>query len=75
MKFLLVLILVLVIAWGWRTTRKPAVRGRTQGTPQPPAPANIVACRQCGVHIPTSDSIVGTQGVYCSNAHREQAER
>lgn len=74
MKFLLVFLVVLIVAWGWRSARKPALRERPKPTAKPPGPADMVACRQCGVHIPAPDSIDGALGVYCSDAHRQQAE-
>ncbi len=68
MKFLLILVVVLVLAWRWRTWREAKQRDR-QATSKPRT-TEMVICHQCGVHIPVQESVVGTQGSYCSAAHR-----
>ena len=80
MKDLLVLVFVLVVVWLWshnrRIERKQAdeARGPRQG-PQTTALTEIVACDVCQVHLPRSDALIGNKGVYCSDAHRRQADR
>ena len=77
MKYLIVLAVVLVGIWFWRNNRraelrdKPAARPRAPGLPEP---TEIVACSVCEVHLPRTDALIGGQGVYCSDAHRRQAE-
>lgn len=74
MKFLLVLFVVMVGVWIWRSNR---------ASDKPPAPRrgagehdaiDMVGCDLCGVHSPRTDLVVGRRGVYCSVQHRNQAE-
>jgi uncharacterized protein len=68
MKYLLVLVVVAVLLWlmfgrrrGSGGTRKPAA---------PPAPAAMIACAHCGVHLPRSDAVGSGAQWFCSEAHR-----
>lgn len=68
MKFLLVLVVVVVLLWlmfgrrrGNTAARKPAA---------PPAPAAMIACAHCGVHLPQSDAVGSGAQWFCSEAHR-----
>jgi uncharacterized protein len=73
MKLLVVLLVVLFGVWLWRSRRLADKR------PPPPArPAAMVTCDVCGVHLPQADALTsttGVTGVYCSPAHRQQAQR
>ena len=79
MKYLLVMALVLVVFWIWRHIRETE---RSDAAPaRPPAPqkpgtaiTEIVACEVCGVHLPKTEALIGNKGIYCSDAHRRQAE-
>jgi len=73
-KFLLVFLVVLVIAWRWRTWREASQLTVKRKNAVVPDAMTVVACRQCGVHLPASDAVVGTQGSYCSVAHRLSME-
>lgn len=68
MRFLLVFLVVLILAWRWRTWREAKQRDRQTATK--PRTTEMVICHQCGVHIPVQDAVIGTQGSYCSTAHR-----
>ena len=74
MKFLLVLAVVLVGFWVWRSSRQ----GRKPPPVRPGGAAEkaieMVRCDVCGVHCPSADSVAGKLGVYCSAQHRSQAE-
>lgn len=73
MKALVVLLAVLGGVWLWRSGRrldhdsKPPRRAT-------PAPQAMVRCAVCGLHLPQADAVTGRDGVYCSTAHRQQAE-
>ncbi|MBC7611092.1 MAG: hypothetical protein H7228_16240 [Polaromonas sp.] len=81
MKLLLVLTMVLVVLWLWKSKRKTDKNDQghqgNQGTAsQPETPlraTEIVACDICQVHLPRSEALPGPGGVYCSAAHRQQA--
>ncbi|SFC02012.1 uncharacterized protein SAMN05216344_10794 [Polaromonas sp. OV174] len=77
MKYLLVMALVLVVAWLWRHNRQAEIK---EAKPAAPAPqpkgqgvTEIVACDLCQVHLPKSEALIGSHGIYCSDAHRRQA--
>ncbi|MFP5466837.1 MAG: PP0621 family protein [Gammaproteobacteria bacterium] len=71
MKYLLVVAVVLVAFWIWRNNRRQEQAQRQ--TMRPPAttstPVRMVACHHCGTHLPETDAVAGSLGVYCSQAH------
>ena len=76
MKYLLVTALIVGIFWLWRHKR---AAGEASPPPAKPRQADkrateIVACDVCQVHLPKSDALIGSNGFYCSDAHRRQAE-
>jgi len=80
MKYLLVLVLVVVVVWLWshnrRIEKKQADDARCPQAPgQKNALTEIVACDVCQVHLPRFEALIGSKGVYCSDAHRRQADR
>lgn len=74
MKFFLVLVVILIGIWLWRSGRqvKPPAKGDS-GTPAH-EPQDMVRCDLCAVHFPKADSVAGKHGVYCSAEHRQRAE-
>lgn len=74
MKFLLVLAVVLIGFWLWRSGRE----ARKPPPGQPGADAaraiEMVRCDVCGVHCPKTDALAGKRGIYCTAQHRSQAE-
>lgn len=70
MKYL-VLLVVLVVAFGiWRSNRA-APRESRPGTARPPAlPQDMVACAHCGVHVPRADAVLQGGQTYCSVEHQ-----
>jgi len=72
MKLLLVLLAILFGVWLWRSRRiaeRPSAP-RTQAKLQ-----NMVTCQVCGLHLPSTEAVTTARGVYCGDAHRQQAER
>ena len=85
MKFVLVILVVLAGVWLWRRNRAEdardeaeAAQAQARRAPQPPpavqAPAEMVSCRHCGLHLPAADAVAGTQGPYCSQDHLRRHE-
>jgi len=75
MRALLILAIVVLAVWLWRSGRRD-----TSGTDRPappaapPGPQEMVRCAHCGVHLPRSDAVAGRLGLYCSAEHRQSAE-
>ena len=80
MKYLVVVLLVFVVFWLWSNNRR-IVKKQADDARRPPQPnpknalTEIVACDVCQVHLPRSEALIGNKGVYCSDAHRRQADR
>jgi uncharacterized protein len=72
MKIALFLLAVLVLLWLLRGSF-----GRRGGAAAPPPakPKAIVACMQCGVHLPSDEALPGKGGVFCGEAHRVAFEK
>lgn len=77
MKYLLLLGVVLVVFWVWRSARGRRNVGRdgAEKTASEPVKTEVVECDVCHVHLPRSDALTGNGGTYCSDAHRLQASR
>jgi len=73
MKYLLLLIIVLAVLWFVRGPRTRAA-SRPQAQPAPQEPATMLACLQCGLHLPRDEALPGRGGVFCSDAHRAAYE-
>ena len=72
MKYLLLLLLALLIAWQWRTRRAAKDREPKPGSPQ--RPIEMLACSHCGTHVVAQEATQGESGVYCSAAHKRLHE-
>jgi uncharacterized protein len=69
MKYLLLLAVVLGVVW-WARSRSPRAKPRSPTPrPKPPEPQAMVACATCGLNLPRSEAVVGSDGLYCSVAH------
>ena len=78
MKILLVILAVVALLWLLRGTRRPAVPPRPPKTPpnsDAGAPQQMLACAQCGVHLPKGEALAGRGGVFCGEAHRADFDR
>ena len=34
----------------------------------------MIACAQCGMHLPEHEAVTGRRGLYCCHEHRRQCE-
>ena len=64
MKYL-VLLLVLVVAFGFWKSRRNLAQPSRPHQPSPPTPQDMVACAHCGLHLPRTDAIVQYGAHYC----------
>jgi uncharacterized protein len=75
MKFLLVVLAFVILAFLLRNSW----RSRGGGTPRrekpPAAPREMLSCAHCGLHLPRDEALPGRGGVFCSEAHRSAYER
>lgn len=79
MKYAVLLLVVLAGVWLWRSRRREdaderaAAKAKARAA-EPPPLLPIVACPVCGLHLPENDAVPGKLALYCSAAHRQQAE-
>ena len=81
MKYLLIFALTMAVIWLWQGKRRSKLADKAQ-TPKPQSKnrsrqlptTEIVACDVCSVHLPRTEALTSGRGVYCSDAHRRQAE-
>lgn len=77
MKLIVLLLVVVGVLWLARATQR-RVRGRGADAAPPAAPPqqeDMLACSECGVHLPRSEALPGRGGVFCCEAHRSAFER
>lgn len=76
MKFWLLVGLFLLVVWlvrgGLRRVKPPP---QPPDSPAPPTPPDseheeIVACVQCGIHLPRSEAVAAPAGWFCGHPHR-----
>lgn len=77
MKYLLVLAVVLLGVWLWRSNRQTEREDAVQRKPRKGSqsqPDIMVACLQCGTHLPHSEAVHGRRGDYCCAEHQQLRE-
>lgn len=76
MKYLLLLLLVFGVLWvarGWRPRAVRNAAARQAEAPSAVGHEELPACAHCGMYLPSSEALVGPDGVFCSEAHRQAA--
>lgn len=70
--FLIIGLAVLVFVMGFKRGRPsaPAAKPRREAEPS----KDMVACAQCGLHLPRDEALPGRGGHFCSAAHRNAYE-
>lgn len=74
MKYL-VLLVVLVLAYGWWRSQRQAAATSTPPRRPPPTPQDMVACAHCGVHLPRTEALTSGPRSYCCAEHQRQDAR
>jgi uncharacterized protein len=76
MKYLIIIVVVLLVLWLARSSRRVAAPPR-QSSDSPPASGQqpMLACAQCGLHLPRDEALPGRGGVFCGEAHRAEYEK
>ena len=72
MKYLFLMLVILVVLWAIKRGRAGDRPDTRKDTP-PPAPANMISCVHCGIHLPQEEAVKGEKGLYCSTEHRAAA--
>jgi uncharacterized protein len=74
MKIVVFLVAVVLLLWLLRKSAR-----RRAPPPPPPGAATevqpMLACVQCGVHLPRDEALPGRGGVFCGEAHRSAYEQ
>lgn len=77
MKYLLVILVVLLVVWLARSGRRvlPPSTGGERRRPASAVRQDMVACAQCGLHLPRDEALPGRGGLFCGEAHRAAYEK
>ena len=74
MKFLLLFFIFMVLLWQWRHAREQKVKMAARKDTPSAGAIEMVKCAQCAIHLPSTDAIRGSKGLYCSAQHRQARE-
>ena len=74
MKAVLLIFVILLGVWLWRSSRPTLPRTGQPKTGTEAQPLDMVSCAFCSVHLPAAEAIQGNKGVYCSADHLARAE-
>jgi uncharacterized protein len=70
----LILLALAMVILVWLVRR--AIAGRAgRDRPDPGAPGDLVACAQCGMHLPRAEARSAAGGQYCSEEHARLGPR
>ena len=76
MKLILFVIAVIALVWLLRRSLGAVAKRPAADKPAPSQePPTMLACAQCGVHLPPNEALPGRGGVFCSEPHRSAYER
>lgn len=73
MKLIVLLAVVVLVLWLARGGRR-RIADREEAPPLPKQ-EDVVACSQCGLHVPRSDALPGRGGQFCCEVHRTAFEQ
>ncbi len=74
MKLLLILSVVLLALWLWRSRRDSDPKTNQKNFKPTAQPLDMVRCSLCSVHVPVVGAVNGKKGAYCSLDHMHRAE-
>jgi uncharacterized protein len=73
MKYFILLVIIAGVIWWLRTKRNDSDKSPDPSS-QSQNPQTMVRCAHCDVHLPQTDAVEGSLGVYCSASHRSARE-
>jgi uncharacterized protein len=73
---LLVIAVIAALLWfrykAGAEARRARASSSAQSSPERPQVQRMVQCANCGIHLPSGEAFLDTQGeAYCSHAHRD----
>lgn len=68
-KFLLVAIVIAVVIFLMRGSRRNASRDRP---PPSQSGGDMVRCARCGIHLPREEAVAATERFFCSDDHERE---
>ncbi len=74
MKLALMLLVVLVIIWLWRSSRLPENKKNPRDQKAQGRLEEMVSCNHCGIHFPLEDAHKTHSGHYCCVDHRDKSK-
>jgi len=74
MKAVLLIFVILLGVWLWRSSRPTRPRQEQLKADDKPPPLDMVSCAFCSIHLPAAEGIKGNNGVYCSADHLAREE-
>ena len=78
MKYALLVLVIMLIVWlarsGGRRIPPPGPSARDMAPPDA-KPQDMVACTQCGMHLPRAEALPGRGGLFCGEPHRREFEQ
>jgi uncharacterized protein len=75
MNLIRIIAIALVIWLIYRALRNQAEKIQRRERKTRPRVANVVKCDLCGVHVPEAEAVKSHGRVFCSQQHRDAAER
>lgn len=75
MKFILLVLAVLALVWLLRRSLGQIKAAKNSKAPKVAPPQAMLACAECGLHLPSGEALPGRGGVFCGDAHRTAFER
>lgn len=73
MKFLLWIVVIwLAVQWYLHAKKQKVAAARARQGSTPALPEQMVSCAHCGLHVPASEAVAGTDTKqhFCSDEHR-----
>ena len=74
MKPLLILLVLLLAIWLWRSGRGTVAPRKQSPADSGGAPQDMICCSLCSLHVPAADAVQGQHGRYCGLDHLHRAE-
>jgi len=71
-KLLVFVLVMIAVYWVRRSLSKPGDRPSAAQPRSKTEPEKMLACAECGIHVPESEGVRDDQGFYCCAEHRRQ---